>query len=70
MSEEFDEMVKRREFEVFKVTERAALRALVKKEGKRNGQCWCDSGKKYKRCHWEEDVNERRSNRTLQTSAQ
>ncbi len=25
----------------------------------RNDECWCGSGKKYKRCHWKEDESNR-----------
>jgi hypothetical protein len=26
----------------------------------RNDPCWCGSGKKYKRCHLDEDIDDRR----------
>jgi len=31
----------------------------------RNDQCWCGSGKKYKKCHLEEDAKKRSRNMPL-----
>ena len=33
----------------------------------RNDPCWCGSGKKYKRCHWREDKEEKRAALTVQS---
>ena len=37
-----------------RLTPKVDVRPVRPKLG-RNEKCWCGSGKKYKRCHWQED---------------
>lgn len=52
MSRQTEEIAKFREFQLQAANEKQIRQALLRAGIKRNDQCWCGSGKKYKRCHW------------------
>ena len=42
---------------------------MTKNEHKRNDPCWCGSGKKYKKCHWDKDSRHRAPVQKKQSSS-
>jgi methionyl aminopeptidase len=56
MSRQTEEIEKFREFQLQTANEKQIRQTLLRAGIKRSDPCWCGSGKKYKRCHWREEL--------------